>query len=131
MTSPALPTDPEDELTANDVINRVKTITIPPDISDGAALRFRNEGCWERDRVFETTGSGEPTQTPIMSRGAASLYFNPVYYREMEGKIAEFGAPTGSPEEVYNKWAGWSGQALDAAIKAYRAAQPPGPNDPQ
>ncbi len=121
---------PGGDLSAQDIIHRVATITIPPDISDGAAQRFRNEGCWERDRVFETDSNGNPTQTPTMSRGAWSLYFNPVYYREMETRIATHGQPTGSPEQIYNIWGGWSGEALNAAIAGYRAAQPPGPNDP-
>lgn len=133
LVRPPLPEDEEyeDDMTGQEVIDRVKTVTIPPDISDGAVNWFRANACWERDRVFETDSNGQPTSTPTLSRGAFSIYFNPVYYREMEAKIAEFGQPTGSEQEVYNTWGDWSFQAVNKAKDAYRAAQPPGPNDPQ
>lgn len=86
---------------------------VPPDIAQGALIRFRNEAIWDRDKVGEDNITG----------GAQFFYFWPAYYAVMGSKLAQFGPPSGSAEEVYNKWAGWSGEGLDAAKEYYWQAQ--------
>jgi hypothetical protein len=106
--SPKPPT--EEHMTENDI--RLVSTPVPPDIFLGALLRFRNEVLLDRDKVGDD------------SMGAGALmYFVPNYNSAVVELLARQGIPTGSPQQVFEKWAGMSSVGLARAADHYNREQ--------
>jgi hypothetical protein len=84
-------------------------LAIPQDLRLGALQRFREEACWERDRL--------PCALDQVTGGAAALYFWPAYLGTIGAMVQNGQAPNA------NGWTDASVRGFEAACQSYWAAQ--------
>jgi hypothetical protein len=90
-------------------------LAIPQDLRLGALQRFREEACWERDRL--------PCALDQVTGGAAALYFWPAYLGTIGAMVQNGQAPNA------NGWTDASVRGFEAACQSYWAGQG-NPHDP-
>lgn len=139
LTTPVLPVDPEEpvdpedeDMTPEQVAAFMRANPVPSDINTEAYLDFRSK-VWLRDQI------AEPNGTPIITRGALTIYYDPYFNSEVAAQLSQFGAPSGPPEQYAATWRRYAAAGVSRAINVYKhgdpsrglAGQPPGAEDPQ